>query len=325
MTRDAGDKSGLILAAVICVALCVVAYMLPGGGATAISGNGVCLPSPTTWNISPVLSWILNIATIGISALLLLDTNRRYNFIPSPTVIYASTFLIMTGAAIWPDQRLNSSVLLGLANVVALRLLLSRYGRDTAPMQLFIIGTIFAIGSMFHYAFIFFILIYALSALTLKLFGWRELGALILGVAAPYWILLGSGIIPMTALHIPSVNGIWMADIPAPEMIWLILLTGLTALWGLLITCHNVMALYSAGNATRAMAHCIILPAIAVLILILIDYANFMVYYVSLILFTAIEAGYFVAFGDRHSKAIIYWTVLAGYVTFSILYITNGI
>lgn len=328
MTRYDGDSMGgkgaLVLAAAIYLALAVLAYAAAPVADVPAPMAGICLPSPQEWDLPPQVSIALNAAVTVLAAVWLIGINRRFNFIPSTSVLYASVFLLMAGANPRLAVALNSSTLLLLANVVSIGLLFNQYGRQRVnPAAIFVVGTMFSLGSMLHYSFIFFIGVYACSAALLKTFTLRELVALVIGTVAPYWILLGSGIICLSDIRLPVPGAVWQASVPAPEMFWLILSAAVTALWGLMAGLANAFSLFSASTSIRAFNSALTLPALACGLLLLVDWENFMVYFLPLSLFTAIEAGYLCNTGRRGAGAAVYWCVAAVYVFLALMSIYN--
>lgn len=322
-TNDMGGKAALLFAALVYCTLSVVAYRTLGAPPPP-QQSGICLPPPQAWGIPPLLSLVANITLTLLSALWLLVLNRRYNFIPTTSLLCASAMLLMCGANPSLSGALNSSTLLLAANMAALSLLFGQYGHwNVNPAAIFVAGSLFSLGSMVHYSFLFFIVVYACSAALLKTFHLRELMSLLLGVTAPYWLALGTGIIPLSSLHMPVPGTMWQATLPAPEMLWIIISAVLTAFWGLMAALRNSFSLYSSSTATRAFSHALTLPAATCLILMVVDWDNFPVYYMPLCLFTAIQAGYLGAFGKRVAGALLYWSIAAIYVFLAIMSIYN--
>lgn len=319
---DMGGNGALVFSALVfvCVSLLSSAVAVPYMPAD----TGICLPAPQDWGLPPLASLALNIGLVLLSAIWLIAINRRFNFIPSTSVLYASLLLLMAGGSSGLSGSLSSSTLLLVANVASLRLLFGQYGKwNVNPASIFVAGSLFSLGSMVHYSFLFFIFAYAGSAALLKTFHLRECVALVLGIVAPYWVVLGTGLVPLDAIHIPVPGTIWQAAMPGPEMLWLILTVGLTALWGLFAAFRNALSLFSASTAVRAYNYALTLPALACLILLIVDWENFVVYYMPLCLFTGIEGGYLAAYGKRPAGMVIYWSVAVVYTAFALISLFN--
>lgn len=318
-STDMGSNSALVLAGCLYVAICLYACnaAVPGCGA---GQYGICLPLPQQWNLIPAVSLALNILLTLLCALLLVGINRIINFIPSTSVVYASVLLLGAGAIPMLDTGLNLSTLLLAANVLALRITFSQYGRHKInPAAMCLLGSIFSVGSMMHYSFIAFAVAYALAAVVLKTFHLRQLLGLLMGIIAPYWILPGLGIVPLSAMHLPTIAGVWQAPVPGYTLFWPIMTTCVTAFSGLMLSLRNSVALFSASTATRAFSYALALPGMACLVLLFADWENFMVYYLSISMFAAIQGGYMVALGKRIYGAVIYWTATVVYLFLTVI------
>lgn len=335
---DMGSNAALMLACCFFAALGLLAFF-DGVHPPEATPAGICLPPPQTWQMPPWLSLAINLALVFFSAFLLAITNRSFNFIPSTSVIFASTMVLMACACPRLMVCLNSSTLLLAANAVALRMTFGQYNAVRRnPGNMFVVATIFSLGSMVHYSFLFFIVIYACSAALLKAFRLREFLALLLGVIAPYWIVLGLGLVPVDDVRFPVIGGFWNQPAPGHEMLWLIVATSLTAFVGLMCGLKNAFSLYSAPTAIRAYNFAMTLPAMACIILPMVDWENFTVYYMPICLFAGLEYGYLNAF-TRRPKAIrwsrpkpvqhfstgflIYWLTAAVYSFISLMSIYN--
>lgn len=312
---DMGGNASLALALLVYVVLSLTAYNY-GVHLVAPSVGGICLPPPSQWGLQPFISLALNMLLIIGGAFWMININRRFNFIPSTSIIYASLFFFMAVGSPVLANGLNTSTLLLIANLAAMQLLFGEYGRSNpAPEPLFVLGTIFSIGSMVHYSFLFFIVVYACVAVLLKVMQIRQIVALIIGVIAPYWILLGTGLVPVQSLHIPTPGVVWMSELPGIEMLWPILTVGLTAFWGLMVALRNAFTLFSASTAIRAYNYALSLPALTCVVLLLIDWENFMVYYLPLSMFVALQAGYMSVTAHKPAAMVTYWCVGAVYVS----------
>ena len=324
MTSGIDGNRGVGLALVVWLAMSLLAFGWSMPGMVPDLGAGICLPPPSAWPLIPWVSWLLNAACILLTGLAMVDLNRRYNFIPAPTLIYLSAFLVIAGANPWTSGHLNASSLLAAANAIAISLLVRRYGRPGAPTEMFIIASLFSLGTMFHFAFIFFIVVYAFSAMILKLFGWKECAAMVMGVIAPYWILLGTGLVAPESLRIPRVGSLWAAAPPSPDRVFALVLAGITALWTLILALRNAATIYSAGTAPRSFNHALMLPTLTSVILLFVDYENFMVYYVSLSLFAALATGYLVLRNSSRIPRQAYWTIMVAYLIMFVIIYLNG-
>ena len=160
-------KTGVALAAIVAIAMCILSLLFKPVEVAHIQ-YGICLPSPDSWNIDPFWSWVINTVLIGLITLLLFLINKSYNFIRSTEPALISLFLIMTCSSPWFTEALNTSVILCLANTVCLGIIFASYDTKNATQQLFVLGLVIGIGSMFQYAFLPMACVYFLWALFMK-------------------------------------------------------------------------------------------------------------------------------------------------------------
>lgn len=316
-----GGRGGLALALLIWGAMTGLA--IARGSYVPESANtfGFVLSGPVGGRYGLVTAGVGAAATL-LTMLMLTAMNRRFNFMMSASLLPASAFMLMAGACTGVDMQARGQ-LLALACVCALWLIFGRYGRRDkgSPAAIFIMSTIFSTGSAVNYVFLPMAVAFAAAAALLKAFGWREFGAWLIGLIAPWWTAIGLGLISIEQLHIPAPSALWMSTAPPSELIPAVAVLAVTAFWWLLATFRNSLTvLYSAGTTARAFSRAVHMAGGALLALTLIDWGNFTVYYVPLALFAAIEAGYWGAGDRRGASPAIYWLIAAGYAA---IYITQ--
>lgn len=307
-------KGGFALAVIVWLAMAIVGTI--SGGADVPAGDaGICVPSPSEWNLHPVVSALCNMGlTLGTGVGFIL-LNRRLNFMPTASTAYATTFMLICGANAGAGCRLDTSVLLGVANMICMSMLMTARGLRNASASVFMAMTILSWGSMCQYAFVFFIPVYVFAVALLKMLRWKELCAALFGICAPYVIVLGFGIIKISDFHFPSINNIWMSGAPAADSSMLLIVAGVTALWALLLGLRNSISLFNANTATRAYNHLVTLPGIAVLLLMILDFGNIRAYLMTLAIAAACQIGYLYAFSrQRHLSPVPLLIVFVIYI-----------
>lgn len=303
------------------MALCAFVWFIPPAPKMEL---GLCFYTAESWQITPWLSWVVNQLLVWLMAMSLSALNRRFNFVTTTSQLFVYAFLVMCGANPLLSRGLNTATLLAVANLVCIGTLLSQYGQRTSARGIFLISSTLAWGSMIQYSFLFFIPVYMLCAIALKIYGWKEFVAMLMGVVAPYWIVLGFGIVKPEQFYIPEISNIWNTFSGQPESVIIILLSGITALWALLLGLKNILSLFNANTATRAYSRCIAIPGFAIIIFMMLDYGNFVAYYTSLCLIAAVQLGYLTAYGPRKPSLIPYIIHLVVYITLFILTLYYG-
>lgn len=305
-------KGGLALALLVWAVMAAWAFIMRRPLLNT-ADTGICFPSPATWSLLPGWSFAINCGAVVLAALGLVILNRRYNFIPSTTLLFASVFLIAAGACPWVMIRFSASTLLLGANFLGLCILLANYGRRQATTGMFILATLFSWGSMCQYAFLFYLPVYMLSALLIKILRWKELLAMLMGIAAPYVIVLGFGLVSPQQMQVPQLSNIWQQVADGSIGVELLAVAGTTVTLSVLLLLRNLPSLYSANTATRSMGYAFTLPMVVTAALMVIDYGNVLAYYLTMAFFGACQTGYLIAFGPRRPSPIAYWVVLAIY------------
>lgn len=270
------------------VAMCTASYFyFP---ATSVAGNaGICLPSPNLWHIKPVSSWIINVVVIGGIAAGGFFMNRNYNFIRSTEPVLPAMFMVLVASCPWITRYLSSSTLLCAINLISLSVIFSAYNSRNATQQLFTIGTLLSVGSMFQYAFIPMVPIYLVAAIMMKVLRIKEFLAYGMGLIAPYWVGVGLGLIGLDQFRLPEITGMFTDMNFSPTLFVLVVSIGLAVFCGLLLGLNNSIKLYAGNSRVNAMNGCISLLGVMCVVCMLIDFTNMMAYLATLYFAVAVQ------------------------------------
>ncbi|MCH5242375.1 MAG: hypothetical protein J1F67_08105 [Muribaculaceae bacterium] len=283
-------KTGVVLAALIAIAMCVLSFLFHPVDIAPIQ-YGLCLPSPDSWNFDPLWSWVVNTVLIGLIPLLTYLINKSYNFIRTTEPVFQALILVMAASSPWFTQSINTSVLLCLANVVCLGIIFGAYQAGNATQHMFTLGVVVGIGSMFQYAFLPMAMVYMLWSLFMKVLRIKETLAFIIGILCPYWITLGTGWLRLSDFHFPSITPLFNLTGDFSEFFVLLAGIALAAGIGFIITLINSIKLYAGNSMVNAMNLCISTLGGACVACIIVDYDNIMAYVVSLYLACALQIG----------------------------------
>lgn len=281
-------KIGVALAAFLAIAMCVLSLLFHPVEISPIQ-YGICLPSPDSWNIDPIWSWGINTFLIGLITLLLYLINKNNNFIRTTEPALEALFLIMAASSPWFTQGLNISVLLCLVNVVSLGIIFTAYSSQNATQQMFILGVLIGVGSMFQYAFLPMAMVYFLWALFMKVFRIKETLAFLIGIVCPYWIALGSGWLHFSDLQFPSITPFFGLDRDHSE--FFVLLAGICAAtcMGCIVGLVNFVKLYAGNSKVNALNLCVSTLGAAMVLYILVDFDNMAAYVTTLYMTCAVQ------------------------------------
>ncbi|GFI39411.1 hypothetical protein IMSAGC016_01187 [Muribaculaceae bacterium] len=304
-----GNK-GLMLAIMLACAMSAIEFFI--GTPQRLEGElGICFPSPNLWTINPLVSWIVNLGLILILGLSLHLFNKTYNFISSSDTVLPAAFIFLCGSNPWIDSVLTSSVILMGANFACLHFLFGCYRSNKSTQQMFIVGSILALGSMFQYAFVFFIPAYLIIAMVLKCMNIKSLLAYIMGVAAPYWIGIGIGLIPLDSFSMPTFTNLF-DGFGSKQTIFVGLLNcAVTIILSTMLALYNAVKLYAGNTRRRLLNNSIIILGIASAISIVCDVDNIQVYMATVYLVAGVQlANLFALRQVRHTHTFIFFFVM---------------
>lgn len=239
---------------------------------------GLCLLSPNLWNIPQPWSAIANAALLLAVAAGLIVFNKNYNFVGGHDLVYPAAFLVITASNPWLTHYLNASAILAAGNLLCLSILFSCYSRRDNQNASFYLASVIGWGSMVQYAFVPYALVYLLAAVMLKVMKGRDVIAYLLGLCAPYWILFGCGIVPVSSFHFPDVELYPLSFAPPVEVVTMLVATGFTMLLGIILLFNNAVSLGSTSSKARAFNRVVNFVGIASAIFMVLDFTNMMAY-----------------------------------------------
>lgn len=278
----------MTLAAIAAGAMCVLS-MLYGPEARLSGGLGLCLPSPNLWDIPRLWSWGINCFLLVFVALGATWLNRHYNFIHSTQPVLAAMFLMLTASNPLLCQYLSSSTLICAVNLVALAILFSCHRQRNATQQMFVIATLFSVGSMFQYAFLPYIFAYIVGAIVMKAFRFKEFLATVMGLVAPYWTGVGLGLIDPGWFRLPEITDLFNGYAQAPELFVLMLSVGLAIFVGFLLGVNNSIKLYAGNSRVNALNLAIDMVGLVSAVCVVVDFTNMLAYLATLYLAVAVQ------------------------------------
>lgn len=298
-------NGGLFLAMLFAVAVSVAGFFV--GHPDVLKGElGICFPSPNTWILPPVFSRILNILLILIIGIGLNLFNKAYNFINTTDPILPTAFILLCALNPWIDALLSSSVIMAGANLLCLIILFGCYESRNATREIFVVGTIIALGSMFQYAFVGLIIAYLLIFMTLRIFSFKSFIAFIMGLISPYWIGVGFGLIPIEAFSLPTFTNMFEDFAPRQALLAGVLNFGVTCLLTIIILFYNSVMLYAGNTRRRRFNTSIIILGLTCMVCVACDSQNMPVYMATIYMaFSVVLANLFALHRIRHPRTLL--------------------
>ncbi len=297
--RHVMGKEGMTLAAIASLAMAAVAFFIDAPN-TLTGSMGICLPSPNGWGMTPLWGWILNLGLLVATASTLYFVNKEFTFVQGSDTVLTGMFVIMAASNTWVSGMLSSSTLMALANLICLVVLFGCYRKRNSSQELFAIATILALGSMIQYAFIFMMPVYLVGAILLKCFNFKGLVAFLMGVAAPYWIAVGLGIVPLSQFTMPTFTNLFDGYDTKSGLFFGLLNVAVTVVVGLILALNNGVKLY-AGNTQRRLYNMVInVLGLVSAVCMLIDFNNMVAYMTTIYMITAVQLGNLFALWNIH-------------------------
>lgn len=321
MRYKALGTEGLLIAVGLAGAMSAVA-MFVGGPVQNPEDFGLCLYSPNLWTISPLWSWILNLTLIIGIGVTLHFFNKTYSLVQDTDTVLPALFMVMCASLTWIDSLLSSSLVMALLNVIALYLMFGCYRDLNATRQIFVVGTIISIGSMFQYSYVFLIPAYLIIAGMMKCLRFREFIAFLMGLAAPYWVGIGLGIIPLDSFHLPEFHYPFESFVTKKGMLVGMLNIGITALLSILFALGNAVKLYAGNSQRRLYNNSVMTLGLTAILCMVFDSDNLTAYAATFYLTAAVQfANVFALKNVRHGAGWMTFTFMAYAAMFTLMFL----
>ncbi len=288
--------------------------MAGGAGFPAASGldYGVCLPSPNLWGLTPSLSLWGNVGLVFLCSLFVISLTKHYNFIPANNISYATVLLLMSTAMPWTIFRFGSATLMLVVTLICIYILFGLYDRRNTAEGVFIIFTFLSWGSMVNHGFLLLMPIFCLGTLFMKALHGKQFMAMLLGIMAPYWILLATGLVTFADFRPLEIYNLFR-DFSIGDGSFRFLLTiGLSAMVFLILLLANAMRTDSVGVKMRAYKSFVNLLGFALLWYMVFDSRNIMAYTTTFFLTIGFQVAWWnMAVKKAHKSLLMAFLILA--------------
>lgn len=302
MRRKAVGKVGFVLSILLMIAMAIVSYLAfpveqPAGEL------GLTLWSPNLWEIPQPFSAIANALLLIAIAFGLILFNKSNNFVHGNDLVFPAAFLVLTASNPWLTHYLETSTILAAANLLCLSILFSRFGKRGNQNSMFYLASVIGLGSMIQYAFIPYALVYLLAAALLKVIKPRETIAYLIGLVAAYWVLIGSGIIPISSFRFPEIHLINEGFTPPSDVLVMLIGIGLTMLLGAIMLFNNAVNMTGASSKARSFNKVVNFVGIASAIFMVLDFTNMTAYIATMNIAVGIQLANAFSYGSLRRPA----------------------
>lgn len=309
MAREyAIGKGGMAAASVVAIAMWVVSLVLQPVNLSPESA-GICLPSPSEWGLPHFCSWLLEVLLMAAAVIGAYLLNHKYNFIKTTKPVLPAVLLLLLSGNAWLTNSVTGSLLICGINILCLAILFDVYGSSNATQELFVIATFLSLGVMEEYAFLPMIVAFLLGANAMKVLRFKEFIAFMLGLIAPYWVVIGLGIISLDSFKLPSLAPLFSDYSKAADIFFLMLDTGIVALTGLLIGMRVAIHLYAGNARVNSMNFTILMLGLVSIVCIIVDFNNMEAYLATLYFAVAVQLAQLCAIWSMRHEWLIPFSI----------------
>lgn len=314
--------TGMVWIILLCLALAILAAgmdslypdfaasELKAGASAGRSGAplGIALPSPNQWNFLPIWGEAINIGAFGLCALSLYLLNKQYSLIRTGQPLGAAFFLPLYCANPTISAHLTAAPIVGLLCILIFDALFHAYRQRNATKSMFFVATCLAVGSMIEYAMIPFIVAACIGAAIMGVMRIKEFLAIGLGLVAPYWVVIGLGIINPMSLNIPHPATIFTTT-PDARTFLLLGIASVLALAGAILSLYNGMILYAGNTRVRRSILTVNTFGVTAFAAMWLDLANISAYLGVFYLWIALQLANFFTLRELQRGMLTFWFI----------------
>lgn len=293
-----------ILTAILFVA-CAVMTSFSGRVAMQGCSSGVCFSSASVLTLSPIASSLLNVGVILGTCFVLGLINKMYSLIRDVTYVYASSFLLLVIANPHVTALLYDGTLLALISMFLAVLLFGLYQHPHPQRRVFLISSILSTCCMFQYAFAYLIPVFFIGFLQMRAMNFRSLLAMFFGLATPFWIVLGTGMVSLDTLQPPHLENVWMG-LDLSQSRFLIVTLACSVLLTVFLLIANVLHIINYKMQVRAYNGFFLVLSFFTMVMMAIDYNNALVYLPVLYVCMSIQMAHSFTIGRFQQRYIPY-------------------
>lgn len=251
MSRFFHSRYAVITAGALAVAG-AIAYAVIYGQAVPAGLDGVVAAWSGPWRIEQWLSLGLGIAANGLIALLLVYLNKTFNVLRCMTMLQSTLFLCMTLATPWHLAMLTSGTVVALVAMACCFILFAEYGNAAnCQRRVFLTFLLLSTGAAVDATFVVLLPIFMFACVQMRVMNLRTILAILMGMATPWVILLGFGIVKPDELAVPRFSG--YAGLSAPGASEAAIAAAITGFVGIAAWTQNLMKILTYKAQSRAM------------------------------------------------------------------------
>ena len=296
----------------IAIVATIVSYYT--GNVVDIPGDtGTWLPSADDWLPAGGTSLVINLVLNVLIAAMLILLNKRFNILRSPSDLFAGLFLILQMSLPSFMGQFYGGTLLCFAVLFVTYKLYMAFNRPYPLQPIFLIFFLLTVGAMSQYAYLFYIPVFMIGCAQMRIFSFKTLLAIGIGIIAPVWILWGFDLISLRDIKLPHFVNVFSA-IDSKEMLQLLVTVGVTVMATFVFGILNLVRVFNYNSKTRAYNGFISIMSFVTIILVLADYTNSATYIPLLNCCAAFQMGHYFAINNYQRSYIAILGIIAVYI-----------
>ena len=256
-----------------------------------------------------------------VIGVLLVTLNIMYRYIKTYNCfVFAAVFILLQGINPFLSTRFFAGTAMCLVVVIALFFLFDLYGKQQMASQgVFLIMALLSFFSIYHYVFLLLVPLFIVGLIYMRAINVRSVLAIIFGLVTPYWIALGTGLESMSSFNAPEIGQVWSSSPVYNGKSWAISVAIATIALTILLTVTNLKIMLNYSVHVRAYNNFFVTLSIFVLLMMAIDYNDFLLYMPLLNMCFAIQYGHwYVVTNHETRQPITMWLLVAMLAVFII-------
>lgn len=270
IARRSGGVAALTVSLIAGTAM-VARTLLPGLHHMACIPSGLILPSPCQWGIPHIWSAAIAWGVMLLLALFVQLLNKRFDFISGTDMVLPAVFFLLMASNPTIGATFGTPLLLTMAGIAMLALAMDCYRASNGTQQIFVAASIASAGMMCDTAFI----LLALWCLpvwgVVKCLRFKELIAYGMGLVAPWWCVLGTGLVSPDSLDIAPLMRWLTFTSPTPAGAVQIGIVCWWAFAGIIIGLNTAVKLYAGNSKVRSLNNTVALLGLTAIVGMIVD------------------------------------------------------
>ena len=268
-----------------------------------------------TWISSSDTSCFVAVLCNVIMGVLLVTLNIMFRYIKTYNCfVFAAVFVLLQGINPFLSTRFFAGTALCLVVVMSLFFMFDLYGkRGGATQGIFLVMALLSFFTIYHYVFFLLIPLFLLGFAYMRVLDVRGVFATIFGIVTPYWIMLGTGLESLSAFQV------WTAAPPFAAKGWAVTMAITTVALTVLLTISNLKTMLNYSVHVRAYNNFFIALSIFVVLMMAIDYNDFLIYMPLLNMCFATQYGHWYVITQHETRQpVTVWLLVAMFAAFII-------